>query len=40
MARILRASNAEPVLRLNVETRGDAGLVAESVARARALVKG
>lgn len=36
----LRASNTEPVLRLNVETRGDAALLAESVARVRALVEG
>ena len=28
----LRASNTEPLLRLNVESRGDAGLVAEKVA--------
>lgn len=36
----LRASNTEPVLRLNVETRGDAALLAERVARVRALVEG
>ncbi|WP_439525209.1 phosphomannomutase [Marivita sp.] len=36
----LRASNTEPVLRLNVETRGDAALLAERVARLRALVEG
>ena len=36
----LRASNTEPLLRLNVEARGDAGLVAESVARVRALIEG
>ena len=36
----LRASNTEPVLRLNVETRGDAALLAECVARVRALVEG
>ena len=35
-----RASNTEPVLRLNVETRGDAALLAERVARVRALVEG
>ena len=33
-----RASNTEPVLRLNVETRGDAALLSESVARVRALM--
>ena len=36
----LRASNTEPVLRLNVETGGDAALLAESVARVRVLVEG
>ena len=36
----LRASNTEPVLRFNVETRGDAALLAESVARVRELVDG
>ena len=36
----LRASNTEPLLRLNVEARGDAGLVAEGVARVRALIEG
>lgn len=36
----LRASNTEPVLRLNVETQGDAALLAECVARLRALVSG
>jgi phosphomannomutase len=35
----LRASNTEPLLRLNVEARGDAGLVAEGVARVRALIE-
>lgn len=35
----LRASNTEPLLRLNVEARGDAGLVAASVARVRALIE-
>lgn len=36
----LRASNTEPLLRLNVEARGDAGLVAEGVARVRDLIEG
>jgi phosphomannomutase len=36
----LRASNTEPLLRLNVEARGDAGLVAEAVARVRSLIEG
>ncbi|MFN5999487.1 MAG: phosphomannomutase [Paracoccaceae bacterium] len=36
----LRASNTEPLLRLNVEARGDAGLVASGVARVRALIEG
>ena len=36
----LRASNTEPLLRLNVEARGNAGLVAEGVARVRALIEG
>jgi phosphomannomutase len=35
----LRASNTEPLLRLNVEARGDASLVAEAVARVRALIE-
>ncbi|WP_128514368.1 phosphomannomutase [Tabrizicola thermarum] len=35
----LRASNTEPLLRLNVEARGDAGLVAEGVARVRAIIE-
>ncbi|MFM7335802.1 MAG: phosphomannomutase [Tabrizicola sp.] len=35
----LRASNTEPLLRLNVEARGDAGLVAAAVARVRALIE-
>jgi phosphomannomutase len=35
----LRASNTEPLLRLNVEARGDAGLVAEGVARIRGLIE-
>lgn len=34
----LRASNTEPLLRLNVETRGDAGLVRRMVARIAALI--
>jgi len=36
----LRASNTEPLLRLNVEARGDAGLVAAGVAAVTALVAG
>lgn len=36
----LRASNTEPLLRLNVEARGNAGLVAEGVARVTALIAG
>ena len=36
----LRASNTEPLMRLNVEARGDAGLVAEGVARVTALIEG
>jgi phosphomannomutase len=36
----LRASNTEPLLRLNVEARGDAGLVAEGVERVRQLIQG
>jgi phosphomannomutase len=36
----LRASNTEPLLRLNVEARGDAGLVADGVALLRALIAG
>jgi phosphomannomutase len=36
----LRASNTEPLLRLNVEARGDAGLVAEAVARLGGLIAG
>ncbi len=35
----LRASNTEPLLRLNVEARGDAGLVTEAVARVRSLIE-
>ncbi|WP_148292717.1 phosphohexomutase domain-containing protein [Paracoccus aminophilus] len=34
----LRASNTEPVLRLNVEAKGDAALLADRVARLRALI--
>lgn len=34
----LRASNTEPLLRLNVEARGDAGLVAEGVDRVREVI--
>jgi phosphomannomutase len=34
----LRASNTEPLLRLNVEARGDAGLVADAVARVQAMI--
>jgi phosphomannomutase len=36
----LRASNTEPLLRLNVEARGDAGLVAEAVTQLRGLIEG
>jgi phosphomannomutase len=36
----LRASNTEPLLRLNVEARGDAGLVADGVTRVRELIEG
>jgi phosphomannomutase len=36
----LRASNTEPLLRLNVEARGDEGMVADGVARVRALIEG
>jgi phosphomannomutase len=36
----LRASNTEPLLRLNVEARGDAGLVAEGVTQVQALITG
>jgi phosphomannomutase len=35
----LRASNTEPLLRLNVEARGDASAVAEGVAQVRALIE-
>ena len=35
----LRASNTEPLLRLNVEARGAAGLVEEGVRRASALIR-
>jgi phosphomannomutase len=36
----LRASNTEPLLRLNVEARGDAGLVAAGVDRLRGIIAG
>ena len=36
----LRASNTEPLLRLNVEARGDAGLVAAKVDEIRSLIAG
>ncbi len=36
----LRSSNTEPLLRLNVESRGDAGLVADQVARITRYIKG
>ncbi|RYI01223.1 MAG: phosphomannomutase, partial [Acetobacteraceae bacterium] len=36
----LRASNTEPLLRLNVEARGDAGRVADGVALVRSLIEG
>lgn len=36
----LRASNTEPLLRLNVEAKGDAGLVASGVARVKGLIEG
>ena len=36
----LRASNTEPLLRLNVEARGDAGLVTTGVAKVSALIHG
>ena len=36
----LRASNTEPLLRLNVEARGNPGLVTEGVARVRELIEG
>jgi len=35
----LRASNTEPVLRLNVETRGDAALLADKLALLRELIE-
>ncbi len=34
----LRASNTEPLLRLNMETRGDAGLLARKLAEVRAMI--
>lgn len=36
----LRSSNTEPVVRLNVETRGDTALLADQVAALRALIAG
>ena len=36
----LRASNTEPLLRLNVEARGDAALVADKVAAISAMLTG
>jgi len=36
----LRVSNTEPLMRLNVEARGDAALVTAGVARVRALIEG
>ena len=36
----LRRSNTEPVVRLNVESRGDAGLVAARLAEIAALLTG
>jgi phosphomannomutase len=36
----LRSSNTEPLLRLNVEARGDAALVARGVEEVRALILG
>jgi phosphomannomutase len=36
----LRASNTEPLLRLNVEARGDVGLVASGVAHVKGLIEG
>jgi phosphomannomutase len=35
----LRASNTEPLLRLNIEARGDAGLVREKLAEMRSLIE-
>lgn len=35
----LRASNTEPLLRLNIEARGDRGLVTDGVARVRAVIE-
>jgi phosphomannomutase len=35
----LRSSNTEPLLRLNIETRGDRQLLAEAVARVTALIE-
>lgn len=36
----LRTSNTEPVVRLNVEARGDAGLVAQGVERVKRALLG
>ena len=36
----LRRSNTEPVVRLNIESRGDAGLVADRLAQISALLTG
>jgi phosphomannomutase len=36
----LRSSNTEPVVRLNVEARGDTALVSENVARLKTLLNG
>ena len=36
----LRRSNTEPLLRLNVETRGDPDLLATKVAQLEALIRG
>ena len=36
----LRASNTEPLLRLNVETRGDAALLERKVGELKALIAG
>ncbi|MEL7027522.1 MAG: hypothetical protein AAGO57_09910, partial [Pseudomonadota bacterium] len=35
----VRASNTEPLLRLNVETRGDAALLERKVAEMRSLIQ-
>ena len=36
----LRSSNTEPVVRLNIESRGDAGLVAEKLAQISGMLQG